>query len=211
MAALDFGMAKARGLIAPSQSYEENVISKAGGRNIFKSEDWWNKQLDVGIKEGSFKDKTTERVAPGVFSGRGTFDSIVRRKGYESATPVYEERYIKRSRGSGPQYLPIDTPNVDTKRYMVQKNIIGYDATKTKDVTQNVLNQISKQSKRQTERIKSEGAKERASKKRLTRGTGGLLAKAPIPGTEGMATGLPVLGEGGLGIGSTMLGQRQKL
>ena len=211
MAALDFGMAKARGLIAPSQSYEENVISKAGGRNVFKSEDWWNKQLDVGIKEGSFKEKTTERVSPGVFSGRGTFDSKVRRKGYESATPVYEERYIRRSRGYNPQYLPIDTPNVDTKRYMVQKNIIGYDATKIKDVTQNVLNQISKQSKRQTERIKSEGATERASRKRLTRGTGGLLAKAPIPGTEGMATGLPVLGEGGLGIGSTMLGQRQKL
>ena len=211
MAALDFGMAKARGLIAPSQSYEENVISKAGGRNVFKSEDWWNKQLDVGIKEGSFKEKTTERVSPGVFAGRGTFDSKVRRKGYESATPVYEERYIRRGRGSGPQYLSINTPNVDTKRYMVQKNIIGYDATKTKDVTQNVLNQISKQSKRQAERIKSEGATERASKKRLTRGTGGLLAKAPIPGTEGMATGLPVLGEGGLGIGSTMLGQRQKL
>ena len=211
MAALDFGMAKTRGLIAPSQSYEENVISKAGGRNVFKSEDWWNKQLDVGIKEGSFKEKTTERVSPGVFSGRGTFDSKVRRKGYESATPVYEERYIRRGRGSGPQYLSIDTPNVDTKRYMVQKNIIGYDATKIKDVTQNVLNQISKQSKLQTERIKSEGATERASRKRLTRGTGGLLAKAPIPGTEGMATGLPVLGEGGLGIGSTMLGQRQKL
>ena len=210
MASIDYGMALARGYIADTPTYKADILKKVGGANVFKQESWWNEQLNKAIKEG-FKEKTTERVSPGVFSGRGTFDSRVRRKGYESAIPVYEERYIKRSRGSGPQYLPIDTPNVDTRRYRVQKNIIGYDATKTKDVTQNVLNQISKQSKRQTERIKSEGAKERASKKRLTRGTGGLLAKAPIPGTEGMASGLPVLGEGGLGIGSTMLGQRQKL
>lgn len=211
MAALDFGMAKARGLIAPSSQYEADVIAKAGGRDVFKSEDWWNKQLDIGVKEGSFKEKVTERLGPTAFGGRGTFDYKVRQKGYESATPIYEERYIRRSRGAGPQYLPISTPNVDPRRYMKQSYIVGYDATKTKDITQNVLDQISAQSKRQAEAIKAEGAKERAVRKRLTRGTGGLLAKAQIPGTEGMATGLPVLGEGGLGVGSTMLGQRQKL
>ena len=44
MAALDFGMAKARGLIAPTSAYETDIIQKAGGRGVFKSEDWWNKQ-----------------------------------------------------------------------------------------------------------------------------------------------------------------------
>ena len=205
MAALDFGMAKARGLIAPSQSYEENVISKAGGRNVFKSEDWWNKQLDVGIKEGSFKEKTTERVSPGVFSGRGgTFDSRVRQKGYESATPVYEERYIKRSRGSGPQYLPIDTPNIDTRRYMVQKNIIGYDAVKTSDITTQVLNKIESATKRRGEVIRGETEKLKKTSKRARRGLGGLVAKAPLPGEKTGA--LPLLGETGLAGSEVGLG-----
>jgi len=57
---------------------------------------------------------------------------------------------------------------------------------------------------------KEVGASKAASRKvRSRRGSGGLLAKAPIPGTEGMATGLPILGEGGLGINETPLGGRK--
>jgi len=192
MASIDYGMALARGYIADTPTYKTDILKKVGGANVFKQESWWNEQLNKAIKEG-FKEKTTERVSPGVFSGRGTFDSRVRRKGYESATPVYEERYIKRSRGSGPQYLPIDTPNIDTRRYMVQKNIIGYDAVKTSDITTQVLNKIESATKRRGEVIRGETEKLKKTSKRARRGLGGLVAKAPLPGEKTGA--LPLLGE----------------
>lgn len=210
MAALDFGMAKARGLIAPSTQYETDVIAKAGGRNVFKSEDWWNKQLDIGVKEGRFKESVTERVAPGTFAGRGSFQNLVRQKGYESATPVYEERYIRRSRGAGPQYLPISTPNVDPRRYMKQSYLIGYDAVKRTTASQSDLDAITAASQASTRRAQAEVEKVKASRKRLSRGTGGLIAKAITPGTKA-DTGLPQLGETGLGIGTAMLGEMVKL
>ena len=77
-----------------------------------------------------FMDKTTTRVGPTVFGGRGTFDSKVQRKGYDSATPVYEEYYGRRGRGGGPENLPINTPNVDPRFYTTRQKIIGYDAVK---------------------------------------------------------------------------------
>ena len=203
MASIDYGMALARGYIADTPTYKTDILKKVGGANVFKQESWWNEQLNKAIKEG-FKEKTTERVSPGVFSGRGTFDSRVRRKGYESATPVYEERYIKRSRGSGPQYLPIDTPNIDTRRYMMQKNIIGYDAVKTSDITTQVLNKIESATKRRGEVIRGETEKLKKTSKRARRGLGGLVAKAPLPGEKTGA--LPLLGETGLAGSEVGLG-----
>ena len=203
MASIDYGMALARGYIADTPTYKTDILKKVGGANVFKQESWWNEQLNKAIKEG-FKEKTTERVSPGVFSGRGTFDSRVRRKGYESATPVYEERYIKRSRGSGPQYLPIDTPNIDTRRYMVQKNIIGYDAVKTSDITTQVLNKIESATKRRGEVIRGETEKLKKTSRRARRGLGGLVAKAPLPGEKTGA--LPLLGETGLAGSEVGLG-----
>ena len=50
--ALDFGMAKARGLVAPIKALEKDLIKKAGGDNVFKSEAWWDEQYDLSIKEG---------------------------------------------------------------------------------------------------------------------------------------------------------------
>lgn len=52
MAALDFGMAMARGMLPTSEKAQKDLIDLAGGRNIFKSEDWWNKQVDKQISEG---------------------------------------------------------------------------------------------------------------------------------------------------------------
>ena len=48
--ALDYGMALSRGLIAPQKQLQDEVRKLAGDQ--FKSEDWWNKQLDRQIKEG---------------------------------------------------------------------------------------------------------------------------------------------------------------
>ena len=52
MAALDFGMALARGMLPTSEKAQKDLLNLAGGRNIFKSEDWWNKAVDKQIKEG---------------------------------------------------------------------------------------------------------------------------------------------------------------
>jgi len=190
---------------------EQEVLRLSGGKqDVFKSEDFWGQQVDQLIKQGY---KETSRVSPGVFSGRGTFDSKVRRKGYESATPVYEERYIRRGRGSGPQYLPIDTPNIDTRRYRVQKNIIGYDAVKKRDLSQSELDTITKETKARTAKTKAafERAKKEGAMPRKARGAGGVLAKAVLPGQEGAGTGMPILGETGLGIMGSVLGAKQKL
>lgn len=195
MAALDFGMAKARGLIAPTSAYETDVIKKAGGRGVFKSEDWWNKQLDAAVESESFKETVTERVASGTFAGRGSFQKKVSQKGYESATPVYEERYIRRSRGAGPQYLPISTPNVDPRRYMKQSYVVGYDATKTKDVTKETLDKITALSKQEASRVRSTVGAEKAARRKLTRGTGGLIAKAKPVSKETIGTATASLGE----------------
>ena len=130
MAALDFGMALARGLVAPHAGYQETVKSAAGGVGIFKSEDWWNKQLDQGIKQG-FNETVTSRVAPNTFQHRNGFSQkMVTQKGYDSATPVYEEYYRRRGRAGGLEKLPINTPNVDRRFYTVDKKLIGYDAVK---------------------------------------------------------------------------------
>ena len=40
MAALDFGMALARGMLPTSEKAQKDLANLAGGRNIFKSEDW---------------------------------------------------------------------------------------------------------------------------------------------------------------------------
>jgi len=205
--ALDLGMAKARGLVAPVKGAEEYLTKQAGGASVFKSEDWWNKQYDQIIREGFTE---TQRVAPGTFSGRGSFQNLVRQKGYESATPVYDERYIRRSRGAGPQYLPISTPNVDPRRYMKQSYLIGYDAVKRTTASQSDLDAITAASQASTRRAQAEVEKVKASRKRLSRGTGGLIAKAITPGTKA-DTGLPQLGETGLGIGTAMLGEMVKL
>ena len=58
MAALDFGMALARGMLPKSESAQKDLLNLAGGRNIFKSEDWWNKAVDKQISEGY---RTVER------------------------------------------------------------------------------------------------------------------------------------------------------
>ena len=58
MAALDFGMALARGMLPKAETAQKDLLNLAGGRNIFKSEDWWNKTVDKQIKEGY---RTVER------------------------------------------------------------------------------------------------------------------------------------------------------
>ena len=62
-----------------------------------------------------------------------------------------------------------------------------------------VIADIEKAAKRGAEAAKRTAAATKGSKKRLARGTGGLVAKAALPGAK-PATGLPSLGETGLGL-----------
>ena len=52
MAALDFGMALTRGLIPTLEGAQKDLINRAGGRNVFKSEDWWNAEVNKQLQEG---------------------------------------------------------------------------------------------------------------------------------------------------------------
>ena len=190
MAALDYGMALARGLIAPQKELQAEVKKLAG--DSFRTDEWWNKQLDRQIKAGLTE---TSRLGPNVFNGRGTFDYKVKQKGYDSATPIYEEYYRRRGRAGGFEKLPINTPNVDRRFYTVDKKLIGYDATKTRGLNEAELNSIVSEQKGQIAKTKREASQEdNKTKRNKRRGGGGLLSKAKPIEVKGLATAMPDLG-----------------
>jgi hypothetical protein len=207
MAALDYGMALARGLIAPQKELQAEVKKLAG--DSFRTDEWWNKQLDRQIKAGFTE---TSRLGPTAFNGRGTFDYKVKQKGYDSATPIYEEYYGRRGRGGGPAQLPINTPNVNPKFYTVRTRVTGYDATKTRGLNEAELKSIENQSKDTSKKIKIAARRSSKAEERKVRGTGGLMGRvksndrglsAKLPELGGMG---PELGSMGLGINKTFLG-----
>jgi hypothetical protein len=190
MAALDYGMALARGLIAPQKELQAEVKKLAG--DSFRTDEWWNKQLDRQIKAGFTE---TSRLGPTAFNGRGTFDYKVKQKGYDSATPIYEEYYRRRGRAGGFEKLPINTPNVDRRFYTVDKKLIGYDATKTRGLNEAELNSIVSEQKGQIAKTKREASQEdNKTKRNKRRGGGGLLSKAKPIEVKGLATAMPDLG-----------------
>ena len=190
MAALDYGMALARGLIAPQKELQAEVKKLAG--DSFRTDEWWNKQLDRQIKAGLTE---TSRLGPNVFNGRGTFDYKVKQKGYDSATPIYEEYYRRRGRAGGSEKLPINTPNVDRRFYTADKKLIGYDATKTRGLNEAELNSIVSEQKGQIAKTKREASQEdNKTKRNKRRGGGGLLSKAKPIEVKGLATAMPDLG-----------------
>ena len=172
--ALDFGMALSRGLVAPDKALQDQVKALAGGTAIFKTEDWWNTQLNKQIREG-YKETVTRQVNQNPLSG-----------GYNPGPNIFGMYQAKPQ----PQYVT---------------------TVEQRDLTAAQLDAIQSASKKSLQRTKSEVAGLKSSNKRLSRGTGGLVAKAAMPGTQGMSTGLPILGEGGLGIGSSSLGGKTRL
>jgi len=177
MAALDFGMALAKGLISPVKQQQEEVLKLAGGANIFKSEDWWNKQLDRQIKAKIESPLTlNEYFVPSGYGG-----SWIRQE-------------------KDPAGRLSTSPQAYTQMRQVQ-------TTEQRYLNPEELSQITATAKRGAEKAKRTTAETQQAKKRLRRGTGGLLAKAATP----EETGLPALGQGGLGYTSTILGQETKL
>ena len=224
MAALDFGMALARGMLPTSEKAQKDLANLAGGRNIFKSEDWWNKAVDTQISSGYRKGEmaTAYKTTSGEYKvGRRTTSSysgnpFMGTSGGTSISYGIPEDAVITGYTPPPRYTAYvspftmgygrgptgPSPIYDTK----QVEVFG-PAGRT-DFTAGELSDITASAKRGAEQAKRIAAESKATRKK--RGTGGVLAKARIEG-EAPATGLPALGEGGLGITGSILGGGIKL
>ena len=235
MAALDFGMALARGMLPKAEKAQKDLLNLAGGRNVFKSEDWWNKQVDKQIDEGyrTVKEQGREYLMP-----RGEYQlgkRNVQTRFYRSGP--FGTSYLNTSGPFGmsyqPSYHPIfgysggwqastsisyDAPEgAVLKGYNKYTNVPEYTSravdiydTKRTDYTAGELADIEEAARSGAEAAKRQTAETKGSKRRLARATGGLMGKARATG-EGPATGLPALGEGGLGVVESILGGGIKL
>jgi hypothetical protein len=234
MAALDFGMALARGMLPKLEAAQKDLINLAGGRNVFKSEDWWNKAVDKQISEGY---RTVERQDKEFLMPSGEYQPGKRETSsyfYRNNSPFGTQYY---NSGSGywgmmntePSYNPIfgysggwqrgtsvsyKAPEgavftVDPRTKEKQYTSRDFDVFgKREDYTAGELKDIETSARRGAEQAKRTAAESKATRKK--RGTGGVLAKARVEGAA-PATGLPALGEGGLGITGSILGGGIKL
>ena len=189
MAALDFGMAKARGLVAPGKQLQEELRKLSG--DMFKSEEWWNQQLDRQIKDGVTEKKTrTETTYPQGFNMWGQPNT------YQADR--FGSMISKNSAG----YM-------DASYFAPVKKTINY--TEQRGLTNAELKDISKSSKQASTRAKSIAAAEKKSKGKTTKGvSGGLIATAIQDrrklGVTGLGLGNEMLGQIGLGVNKGKLG-----
>ena len=230
MAALDFGMALARGMLPKAEDAQKDLLNLAGGRNVFKSEDWWNKAVDKQISEGY---RTVESQNKEFLMPTGEYKAGTKQTSTSYGRTMFGQFYPI-SGQFGQPYVPSYSPifgygggvqrrtstsyiapegaifTVDPKTKEKQYTSRFYDVygSKREDFTAGELSDITASAKRGAEQAKRIAAESKATRKK--RGTGGVLAKARIEG-EGPATGLPALGEGGLGITGSILGGGIKL
>jgi hypothetical protein len=221
MAAMDFGMALARGMLPTSEKAQKDLIDLAGGRNIFKSEDWWNQQVDKQIDKGYRESvKETKYLMPsGEYKERAGTTTTYGRMSYGQFNPIGIDQFGMPYR---PQYNPVfgygggvvaRTSDIipegavrrDGKAVGKVFDVFKKDAD-TEYFTAGELTDIEKSAKAGAAKAKRQTEQSKASQKRLRRGTGGLAAKARPVGSE-VTTGLPALGVGGLGLGATTLGK----
>lgn len=179
--ALDFGMALSKGLVAPQKELQAEVRKLAGDQ--FKSEEWWNKQLDRQIKEGIKETKTKKQIlaVPNtIFGGQPYWADDT------GMSPLFGgPRAYKQS-----MFDPVQTRTV---QYEEQK-----------DLTSEQLKAIQTQAEETTRKAKRAAAQSKKGK-RGARGSSGLMGRSDAKDV-GLATGLPALGSLGLGIGQTKLG-----
>jgi hypothetical protein len=232
MAALDFGMALARGMLPKSEKAQQDLLNLAGGRNVFKSEDWWNKAVDEQIKSGY---RTVERQDQEFLMPTGEYKAGERKVSTSYGRTMFGSFYpISGSFGMPytPSYSPIfgygggveartsvsyEAPEgavftVDPRTKEKQYTSRPFDVfgSKREDFTAGELKDIELGAKRGAEQAKRTAEESKRSTRRLARGTGGLVAKAILPGDK-PATGLPSLGLTGLGLTTTALGKGLEL
>lgn len=186
MAALDYGMALSRGLIAPQKELQAEIKKLAG--TAFKSDDWWNKQLDRQIKEGISETKTKQQYLKynvGPMSSGTSWADVGSGGGFWNTTPnaVSNTPY---GYGAG--------PTSRTVQYQEQR-----------DLTSGELKAIQTQAEQSADKIKRDARLAKNKTKRGARGSGGLLGKSTQQ-DKGLSAKLPELGSMGLGIEKTYLG-----
>ena len=224
MAALDFGMALARNMLPKAANAQKDLIDLAGGRNVFKSEDWWNKAVDKQISKGY---REAERTAKDYLMPSGEYQREQTQTSFQSGRYVPSLVGLPGTFVPGPSYgLPYfggppsgrtvtsySAPEGAVKRggQFVTRDIpiFGTNATR-KDFTAGQLSDIEAAARRGAQQAKRTAEESKKSTGRLARGTGGLVAKAVLPG-EKPATGLPSLGDIGLGLTTTALGKGLEL
>jgi len=201
MAALDYGMALSRGLIAPQKELQAEMKELAG--TAFKSDDWWNKQLDRQIKQGvrqyetgtEYKTKSGDyvlgkrtRYSTGGFAGVG---------GTMQTTYTPPKDAVITGYNPG-MFYGAGTPRYDNRSVQV----VGPDR---KDLTTGQLKAIQTQAEQSADKVKREARLAKSKTKRGARGSGGLLGKSTQQ-DKGLSAKLPELGSMGLGIEKTYLG-----
>ncbi|MDB4421819.1 hypothetical protein N9268_02460 [Akkermansiaceae bacterium] len=186
MAALDYGMALARGLVAPQKELQEEIKKLAG--TAFKSDDWWNKQLDRQIKEGisNPRKEYLKEVYHGMHGGATTAWMPVKTAGVDLNNPRKTMPNARYENGA-----PITRLNT---------NVI-----EQKDLTTGQLKAIQTQAEQSADKIKRDARLAKSKTKRGARGSGGLLGKSTQQ-DKGLSAKLPELGSMGLGIEKTYLG-----
>ena len=194
MAAFDYRMALAKGLVPPIKEAQENILKSAGGDNVFKSESWWNEQYDKTINQGISETKTkTQYLRQGnPYMGGGNQWADVQTN---SGNSGYFSNSMPNAVMSGSYFNP--TPQTRTVFYQEQR-----------DLTQAELNSIMSDQKRQIAKTKREASQEDNKTKRNKRGGGGLLSKAKPVEVKGLATAMPNLGVMSLYSPDSTLGVR---
>lgn len=228
MAALDFGMALARGMLPKAEKAQKDLLNLAGGRNIFKSEDWWNKQVDKQIDTGY---RTVERQDKEFLMPSGEYQPGKR----QVSTTYGRTSYGQFSPVTGPfgmPYVPSYNPIFGYGGGIERRTSVSYKAPegavftidprtkekqytsrdfdvfgKREDYTAGELSDIERSAEAGAARAKRQTEQSKSAQRRLRKGTGGLLAKAATPED----TGLPSLGKGGLGLTTSILGSETKL
>jgi hypothetical protein len=206
MAALDFGMALARGMLPTAKKSQEDLLNLAGGRNIFKSEDWWNKAVDKQVSEGYRKQDYQKQY----LVDTGLEKSLIR----DVPSGILEWRPEKTTlygHTTAPKGAVQDKSKpfsmMSPRNYMTREVSLGFSTSRDYFKAPE-LKDIEKSAKVGAQRAKREMAQSKASRSKLQRGTGGLLAKASI-GPE--STGLSPLGVTGLGLDTDTLGRKVTL
>lgn len=185
MAALDFGMALARGLVAPQKQLQNELRTLAG--KAFKTEEWWNKQLDKQIKEGVTEKKTrTETSLPQGVNRYGQANQFIGNQ----------------SRSIYGNYGGMGGDILDSSYFAPVKKTINY--TEQRDLSSSELKNIQLQSEETTRKVKR-AANQPKKGKRGARGSSGLMGRSTTKDV-GLSSGLPSLGSIGLGYTKTKLG-----
>lgn len=225
MAALDFGMALAKGLVIPNRIEQERVIAEAGGRNIFKSEDWWNKQYDKSV-QAELQESKTAKAQGYILDNKFTpFTSVssLRNTPFRDVTPIdmskgvdayKQSSFVTRPGMGGSRDIQFRTDiptgaQLATAKYEAPI-FKGMGMSGIWEDTKAALKDVEAQGKASTSKMKRDVATKKSTSKRLKRATGGLVGKVRLPG-EAPSTGLPALGEAGLSLTASVFGAEQKL